>query len=39
MEISGAMVEGVKQLLNGWEEIRIVKDLQSIPRVIAARTS
>ena len=37
MEISGTIVEGTKQLLNGWEEIRIVKDLQGIPRVVAAR--
>jgi release factor glutamine methyltransferase len=37
MEISGTIAEGVRQLLSGWEEIRIVNDLQGIPRVIAAR--
>jgi release factor glutamine methyltransferase len=37
LEISGTIVEGVKQLLNGWAEIRIVNDLQGIPRVVAAR--
>jgi release factor glutamine methyltransferase len=37
MEISGTIVEGAKQLLNEWEEIRIVNDLQGIPRVIAVR--
>jgi release factor glutamine methyltransferase len=37
MEISGTIVEGVKQLLNGWTEIRVIRDLQGIPRVIAAR--
>jgi release factor glutamine methyltransferase len=37
MEISGTIVEGVEPLLYGWEEIRIVNDLQGIPRVVAAR--
>jgi release factor glutamine methyltransferase len=37
MEISGTIVEGVKNLLQGWEKIQIVNDLQSIPRVLAAR--
>lgn len=38
IEISGTIVEGAMQLLNGWEEIRVVQDLQGIPRVIAAKT-
>ncbi|MGB8985375.1 MAG: peptide chain release factor N(5)-glutamine methyltransferase [Candidatus Sulfotelmatobacter sp.] len=37
LEVSGTIVEGVKQLLNGWAEIRIVNDLQGIPRVVVAR--
>jgi release factor glutamine methyltransferase len=37
LEISGTIVEGVKQLLNGWAEIRIINDLQGIPRVVVAR--
>lgn len=37
LEISGTIVEGVKQLLKGWAEIRIVNDLQGIPRVVVAR--
>jgi release factor glutamine methyltransferase len=37
MEISGTIVEGVKRLLSGWEHVRIVNDLQGIPRVVAAR--
>jgi len=37
LEISGTIVEAVKQLLNAWAEIRIVNDLQGIPRVVAAR--
>jgi release factor glutamine methyltransferase len=37
MEISGTIVRGVEKLLNGWEESRIVNDLQNIPRVVAAR--
>jgi release factor glutamine methyltransferase len=37
MEISGTIVDGVRQLLNAWDDIRIVNDLQGIPRVVAAR--
>jgi len=37
MEISGTISEKVEQLLSGWEEMRIVNDLQGIPRVVAAR--
>ncbi|MFZ0418753.1 MAG: peptide chain release factor N(5)-glutamine methyltransferase [Candidatus Sulfotelmatobacter sp.] len=37
MEISGTIVEGARHLLKGWDELRIVNDLQKIPRVIAAR--
>jgi release factor glutamine methyltransferase len=37
MEISGAIVEGVKQLLSRWDKVRIVSDLQGIPRVAAAQ--
>ena len=38
MEISGTIAEGARRLLNEWEEIRIINDLQGIPRVIAAKT-
>lgn len=37
MEISGTIVEQVKQLLRGWEEVQVRPDLQSIPRVVLAR--
>lgn len=37
MEISGTISEEVKRLLAGWVEIRVVNDLQGIPRVVAAR--
>jgi release factor glutamine methyltransferase len=36
-EISGTIVKGAEKLLSGWEAMRIVNDLQGIPRVIAAR--
>jgi release factor glutamine methyltransferase len=36
-EISGTIVKGAKKLLRGWGGMRIVNDLQGIPRVIAAR--
>jgi release factor glutamine methyltransferase len=37
MEISGTIVKGVKRLLSGWDDVRIVNDLQGIPRVVAAQ--
>jgi release factor glutamine methyltransferase len=37
MEISGTIADGVKALLAGWDEIRIVNDLQGIPRVAIAQ--
>jgi release factor glutamine methyltransferase len=37
MEISGTIVEEVKQLLREWHEVQIINDLQGIPRVVAAR--
>jgi len=37
MEISGAIAAETKSLLAGWDEVRILPDLQSIPRVAQAR--
>jgi release factor glutamine methyltransferase len=37
MEISGTIAGPVRQLLAGWDEVHIVPDLQSIPRVARAR--
>lgn len=37
MEISGTIVEGVRRLLAGWQNVRIVDDLQEIPRVAVAQ--
>jgi release factor glutamine methyltransferase len=37
MEISGTIVEKVRALMKGWEEIAMISDLQSIPRVVRAR--
>ena len=37
MEISGTIVEGVRSLLSGWEDITITNDLQAIPRIASAR--
>ena len=39
MEISGTIAEEVKTLLKNWEEVEIKPDLQSIPRVVTARTA
>ena len=37
LEISGTIVSPVQQLLQSWEEVRLISDLQSIPRVVEAR--
>jgi len=37
MEISGTIAEEVRRLLEGWQDVQIKPDLQSIPRVVAAQ--
>ena len=37
MEISGTIVDRVQDLLEGWEDVQVTTDLQSIPRVVRAR--
>jgi len=37
LEISGSIAGAVGQLLKGWDDVRIIPDLQSIPRVAQAR--
>lgn len=37
MEISGTIVDRVRDLLKGWEDVHVREDLQSIPRVVRAR--
>jgi len=37
MEISGTIAAVVRELLTGWEDIKITNDLQGIPRVASAR--
>ena len=37
MEISGTIADQVEQLLDGWDDVRIKADLQSIPRVAMAQ--
>jgi release factor glutamine methyltransferase len=37
MEISGTIAERVRALLEKWDDVRVIPDLQSIPRVVAAR--
>ena len=39
LEVSGAIADGVKQLLRGWDEVGATNDLQGIPRVVSARTT
>jgi release factor glutamine methyltransferase len=40
MEMSGTIAEAVKRLLKGWAEVRVINDLQGIPRVaVAAKAS
>ncbi len=37
MEMSGTIANQVQPLLEAWDDVRIIPDLQSIPRVIQAR--
>ena len=37
MEISGTIVDRVRQLLEGWDDVQVIADLQSIPRVVRTR--
>ena len=37
VEIGFSMEAAVRALLDGWQEVRVTHDLQSIPRVVAAR--
>jgi release factor glutamine methyltransferase len=37
MEISGTIAEKTRALMNSWQEVEIIPDLQSIPRVVRAR--
>lgn len=37
MEISGTIVDRVRPLLKDWDEVEVIPDLQSIPRVVRAR--
>ena len=39
MEISGTIAERVRELLAGWNDVQVMKDLQGIPRVASARTT
>lgn len=37
LEISGAIADETKHLLRDWDDVRVIPDLQSIPRVALAR--
>jgi release factor glutamine methyltransferase len=37
IEISGSIVDGVKRLLGGWQQVQVTNDLQGIPRVAFAQ--
>jgi len=37
MEISGTIAERVREMLSGWNEVEITRDLQNIERVVRAR--
>lgn len=37
MEVSGTIADGVARLLRVWKDLRVIKDLQGIPRVVRAR--
>ena len=37
MEISGTIAERVREMLSGWDEVEMTRDLQNIERVVRAR--
>lgn len=37
VEISGTIVEGARELLKDWGDVKIINDLQAIPRIVLAR--
>ncbi len=37
LEISGTIVDRVRELLIGWDDLQVTADLQSIPRIVSAR--
>jgi release factor glutamine methyltransferase len=37
LEVSGSIAGRVQKLLGGWDEVRAIPDLQSIPRIVQAR--
>jgi release factor glutamine methyltransferase len=37
MEISGTIADGVKRMLNGWQQVQITNDLQGIARVASVQ--
>jgi release factor glutamine methyltransferase len=39
MEISGTVADRARELLAGWSDVQVMKDLQGIPRVASARTT
>ena len=39
LEVSGTIADEVRSLLSGWIGVQVTKDLQGIPRVLAARTA
>jgi release factor glutamine methyltransferase len=37
LEVSGTIAGGVQWLLSEWDDLRVIADLQSIPRIVQAR--
>jgi release factor glutamine methyltransferase len=37
IEVSGTIADETKQFLTGWDELQVINDLQSIPRVVRAQ--
>ncbi len=37
LEISGTIVEQVRHLLHAWQDVRVIEDLQAMPRVVQGR--
>jgi release factor glutamine methyltransferase len=39
IEISGTIAEQARELLSGWNDVQVMKDLQGIPRVASAKST
>ncbi len=37
MEVSGTIIDCVRELMTAWDDLRVIEDLQGIPRIVSSR--